>query len=142
MSKIHGLKVPNPSYIDNYFDWSSKKSLAMLNDFRAFFQNMITKYKPLTLIMVIFSDNNPAYKVVKTCGDLLYGITTQGVNAKNVFKCNEQTISNLVLKANTKLGGRNFILWRGNQLYIYNRLLYNFTKIYPPKLASFYDFHF
>ena len=47
---------------------------------------------------------------VKRVGDTMLGIATQCVQAKNVMKLNPQTISNLCLKINAKLGGINSIL--------------------------------
>ena len=47
---------------------------------------------------------------VKRVGDTMLGIATQCVQSKNVIKLNPQTISNLCLKINAKLGGINSIL--------------------------------
>jgi len=47
---------------------------------------------------------------VKRVGDTMLGIATQCVQSKNVIKLNSQTISNLCLKINAKLGGINSIL--------------------------------
>jgi len=47
---------------------------------------------------------------VKRVGDTMLGIATQCVQSKNVMKLNPQTISNLCLKINAKLGGINSIL--------------------------------
>ena len=47
---------------------------------------------------------------VKRVGDTMLGIATQCVQAKNVTRLNPQTISNLCLKINAKLGGINSIL--------------------------------
>lgn len=47
---------------------------------------------------------------VKRVGDTLLGIATQCVQAKNVNKTSPQTLSNLCLKINVKLGGINSIL--------------------------------
>ena len=48
---------------------------------------------------------------------LSYGVPTQGVEDRNVNRINEQTISNILLKINTKLGGRNWFLSRRNHLF-------------------------
>ena len=80
------------------------------------FELAVTKYKPLELIVFFLQGTTPAYNVVKTLGDLKYGIATQGVEARNVRRINDQTISNILLKVNTKLGGRNFLLSPRNQL--------------------------
>lgn len=47
---------------------------------------------------------------VKRVGDTLLGMATQCVQAKNVNKTSPQTLSNLCLKINVKLGGINSIL--------------------------------
>ena len=47
---------------------------------------------------------------VKRVGDIMCGLATQCVQAKNVNKTSPQTLSNLCLKINVKLGGINNIL--------------------------------
>ena len=47
---------------------------------------------------------------VKRVGDILFGLATQCVQSKNVNKTSPQTLSNLCLKINVKLGGINNIL--------------------------------
>ena len=47
---------------------------------------------------------------VKRVGDIMFGLATQCVQAKNVNKTSPQTLSNLCLKINVKLGGINNIL--------------------------------
>jgi eukaryotic translation initiation factor 2C len=42
---------------------------------------------------------------------------TQGVEDRNVNKIQDQTVSNILLKINTKLGGRNWFLSQQNRLY-------------------------
>jgi eukaryotic translation initiation factor 2C len=68
---------------------------------------------------------------VKRVGDTVLGIATQCVQAKNVIKTTPQTLSNLCLKMNVKLGGVNSILLPavrprifnepGNRLWFYLR---------------------
>lgn len=77
---------------------------------RRIFEEMYLKYKPLDLVLVVFGGTTTAYKVIKTAGDITYGVPTQGVEDKNVNRISDQTISNILLKVNTKLGGRNFFL--------------------------------
>lgn len=116
VAQIHGIQMGEPAYVTDYFV-SRKPEYAVMNDFREFFQDCVTKFKPLSLIVAIFSGTDNSYKVLKTCGDLFYGIPTQGVDQKNVFKCQDQTISNILLKINTKLGGKNFILSQNAEKY-------------------------
>jgi hypothetical protein len=52
----------------------------------------------------------PVYAEVKRVGDTVLGMATQCVQAKNVNKTSPQTLSNLCLKINVKLGGVNSIL--------------------------------
>jgi eukaryotic translation initiation factor 2C len=51
------------------------------------------------------------YAEVKRVGDTLLGMATQCVQMKNVNKPSPQTLSNLCLKINVKLGGVNSILF-------------------------------
>ncbi|EFX70194.1 putative Argonaute-family psuedogene [Daphnia pulex] len=52
----------------------------------------------------------PVYAEVKRVGDTVLGMATQCVQAKNVNITSPQTLSNLCLKINVKLGGVNSIL--------------------------------
>ena len=57
---------------------------------------------------------------VKRVGDTQIGVATQCVQVRNVTKINLQTLSNLCLKINVKLGGINSIIvpcmrWAGQQ---------------------------
>ena len=47
---------------------------------------------------------------VKRVGDTLLGVATQCVQTKNVCRPSPQTLSNLCLKINVKLGGINSII--------------------------------
>ncbi len=67
--------------------------------------------------MAIFPGTSIMYNMLKTCGDLKYGILTQGVEERNVNKMQDQTLSNILLKINTKLGGRNWLLSTQNRLF-------------------------
>ena len=55
----------------------------------------------------------PRAAEVKRVGDTLLGVATQCVQVKNVLKPSAQTLSNLCLKINVKLGGVNSILVPG-----------------------------
>ena len=50
---------------------------------------------------------------VKRVGDTQIGVATQCVQVRNVTKINLQTLSNLCLKINVKLGGINSIIVPG-----------------------------
>lgn len=47
---------------------------------------------------------------VKRVGDTLLGVATQCVQTRNVNRTSPQTLSNLCLKINVKLGGINSII--------------------------------
>jgi len=61
-------------------------------------------------VVVVLPGKTPVYAEVKRVGDTLLGMATQCVQAKNVNKTSPQTLSNLCLKINVKLGGVNSIL--------------------------------
>jgi eukaryotic translation initiation factor 2C len=64
----------------------------------------------LQLVVVVLPGKTPVYAEVKRVGDTVLGMATQCVQAKNVNKTSPQTLSNLCLKINVKLGGVNSIL--------------------------------
>jgi eukaryotic translation initiation factor 2C len=74
------------------------------------FRYLKTQYHGLQLIVVVLPGKTPVYAEVKRVGDTLIGLATQCVQSKNVNKPSPQTLSNLCLKINVKLGGVNNIL--------------------------------
>ncbi|KAK2165838.1 hypothetical protein LSH36_45g16093 [Paralvinella palmiformis] len=74
------------------------------------FRYLKNTYPGLQLIVVVLPGKTPVYAEVKRVGDILIGLATQCVQAKNVNKTSPQTLSNLCLKINVKLGGINNIL--------------------------------
>ena len=74
------------------------------------FKYLMTNFTNLQLIVVVLPGKTPVYAEVKRVGDTLLGIATQCVQVKNVNKTTTQTLSNLCLKINVKLGGVNNIL--------------------------------
>ena len=58
----------------------------------------------------ILNSSSPSAAEVKRVGDTVLGMATQCVQVKNVLKTTPQTLSNLCLKINVKLGGVNNIL--------------------------------
>jgi eukaryotic translation initiation factor 2C len=111
MGNIHGIPISDPL---DMIDLCRKNREA---DVAKSFSEIVTKYKQLALIVVILPGTSRIYNVIKTCGDLEYGIATQAVEDRNVNRINEQTVSNILLKINTKLGGRNFVLVQSSQLF-------------------------
>lgn len=104
VGRIHGLQIQPYLCLKTIGDRQRDEQI------RRTFEEIYTKYKPLDLVVVVFGGTTTAYKVVKTCGDITYGVATQGVEDRNVNRINDQTVSNILLKVNTKLGGRNFLL--------------------------------
>uniref|UniRef100_A0A8C9SCH3 Argonaute RISC component 4 n=1 Tax=Scleropages formosus TaxID=113540 RepID=A0A8C9SCH3_SCLFO len=74
------------------------------------FKHLKLSYVGLQLIVVILPGKTPVYAEVKRVGDTLLGMATQCVQVKNVVKTSPQTLSNLCLKINAKLGGINNVL--------------------------------
>ncbi|CAK9293816.1 unnamed protein product [Gordionus sp. m RMFG-2023] len=74
------------------------------------FRFLKTTFQGLQLVVVVLPGKTPVYAEVKRVGDTLLGMATQCVQAKNVNKTSPQTLSNLCLKINVKLGGINNIL--------------------------------
>ncbi len=74
------------------------------------FRYLKSTFQGLQLIVVVLPGKTPVYAEVKRVGDTILGMATQCVQAKNVNKTSPQTLSNLCLKINVKLGGVNSIL--------------------------------
>jgi eukaryotic translation initiation factor 2C len=74
------------------------------------FRYLKQTFPGLQLIVVVLPGKTPVYAEVKRVGDTVIGMATQCVQAKNVNKTSPQTLSNLCLKINVKLGGINNIL--------------------------------
>jgi eukaryotic translation initiation factor 2C len=74
------------------------------------FRYLKAAFPGLQLVVVVLPGKTPVYAEVKRVGDTVLGIATQCVQAKNVNKTSPQTLSNLCLKINVKLGGVNSIL--------------------------------
>jgi eukaryotic translation initiation factor 2C len=77
------------------------------------FQYLKNKHPSLQLVIVVLPGRTPVYAEVKRVGDTVLGLATQCIQAQNINKTGNkqtQTISNIVLKVNVKLGGVNNIL--------------------------------
>jgi eukaryotic translation initiation factor 2C len=74
------------------------------------FKYLMGTFEGLQLVIVVLPGKTPVYAEVKRVGDTVLGVATQCVQAKNVNKTSAQTLSNLCLKINVKLGGVNNIL--------------------------------
>ena len=47
---------------------------------------------------------------IKRVGDSVVGVVTQCIKAQNAMKCHPATLTNVCLKVNSKLGGKNSIV--------------------------------
>lgn len=74
------------------------------------FRQLRQENPDLQLVMIILPGKTPIYAEVKRVGDTQLGVATQCVQLKNVNRPSAQTLSNLCLKINVKLGGINSIL--------------------------------
>jgi len=115
VGRRHGMVIPAPICI------TSTRPRPTEREIQEKFIDVVKKYhsreSPLNLVMVILCQNNSVYKNVKTLGDLKHGIATQILEQKTLDKINPMTTSNILLKINTKLNGRNFLLSPINRLF-------------------------
>ncbi|XP_064383428.1 protein argonaute-2-like [Halichondria panicea] len=84
-----------------------------LENVEPLFRQLKQERPELQLIMVILPGKTPVYAEVKRVGDTMLGVASQCVQLKNVVRPSPQTLSNLCLKINVKLGGINSILVPG-----------------------------
>ena len=100
---------------------------------------LMNRYPKLQLIMVILPGRTPVYAEVKRVGDTLLGVATQCVQVKNVTKVTTQTLSNLCLKINVKLGGINNILLPNARPRVFNEpvIFIGADVTHPPAGGSF-----
>ncbi|EGT49576.1 hypothetical protein CAEBREN_20222 [Caenorhabditis brenneri] len=68
-------------------------------------------YNGIQLVVCVLPGKTPVYAEIKRVGDTVLGVATQCVQAKNVVRTTPQTISNICMKMNVKLGGVNCILF-------------------------------
>ena len=113
IGKDHGIHFSDPLEVINLFYKRHENENVVSKSFN----DIVTRNEKLQLVVVILPGISRIYNVIKTCGDLEYGITTQAVDDKNVTRINDQTISNILLKINTKLDGRNFVLDQNVKLF-------------------------
>ena len=73
-------------------------------------------YPNLQLIIFLFpgrGSTDEYYEEVKHFGDVVYGIRTQCVKSNNAKKADMQTMANICLKINAKLGGTTSVIDKG-----------------------------
>jgi eukaryotic translation initiation factor 2C len=66
--------------------------------------------KPQIIWMINPTTDASAYGDLKRASDTEVGIVSQCMLAKHIQKCNPQYIANILLKVNTKLGGKNTVI--------------------------------
>ncbi|XP_039253846.2 protein argonaute-2-like [Styela clava] len=98
------------------------------------FRHLCHEFKALQLIVVVLPGKTPVYAEVKRVGDTLLGIATQCVQMKNVTRTSPQTLSNLCLKINVKLGGVNNILVPSIRPTVFNEpvIFFGADVTHPP----------
>jgi eukaryotic translation initiation factor 2C len=115
IGKIHGMQVAQ------CLTYTETKQRPMDRDVNNTLSDVIKRFntqkEKLTLIVCILPGTTTGYKCIKTMGDLKHGIATQSIDEKTVKKLNPLTTSNILLKINTKLNGRNFMLSQGNNMF-------------------------
>ncbi|CAI2350295.1 unnamed protein product [Caenorhabditis sp. 36 PRJEB53466] len=98
------------------------------------FKYLKQNYPDIQLVVVVLPGKTPVYAEVKRVGDTVLGIATQCVQAKNAIRTTPQTLSNLCLKMNVKLGGVNSILLPNVRPRIFNEpvIFFGCDITHPP----------
>ncbi|XP_054978744.1 protein argonaute-2-like [Sorex araneus] len=97
-----GMPIPTQPCFCNYTQG--------VNSVEPMFRHLKKTYPNLQLVLIILPGKTPIYAEIKRVGDTVLGIATQCIQVKNVQRVIPQTLSNLCLKINVKLGGINNIL--------------------------------
>jgi len=102
------------------------------------FRYLKTTFTGLQLVVVVLPGKTPVYAEVKRVGDTVLGMATQCVQAKNVNKTSPQTLSNLCLKINVKLGGVNSILLPSIRPKVFNEpvIFLGADVTHPPAVSN------
>ncbi|CAI5454435.1 unnamed protein product [Caenorhabditis angaria] len=98
------------------------------------FKYLKQNYAGIQLVVVVLPGKTPVYAEVKRVGDTVLGIATQCVQAKNAIRTTPQTLSNLCLKMNVKLGGVNSVLIPNVRPRIFNEpvIFFGCDITHPP----------
>merc|ERR1711971_675153 len=104
------------------------------------FRYLKSSFPTLQLVVVVLPGKTPVYAEVKRVGDTILGMATQCVQAKNVNKTSAQTLSNLCLKINVKLGGVNSILVPSIRPKVFNEpVIFLGADVTHPPAVSFFS---
>ena len=105
--RARGLAVEYPAAFKKCSD-----ILRVEPEFVALYQKLAETRKPDMIMVVVPVKDTTAYSSIKALGDTLYGIPTQVVLKKNatIGPKSSQTVHNICLKINSKLGGVNQII--------------------------------
>jgi len=104
------------------------------------FRYLKSTFPELQLVVVVLPGKTPVYAEVKRVGDTVLGMATQCVQAKNVNKTSAQTLSNLCLKINVKLGGVNSILVPSIRPKVFNEpVIFLGADVTHPPAVSFFS---
>jgi eukaryotic translation initiation factor 2C len=114
----HGLVVDEPLdyVIGDYNAFKKERDPALAA--AKFFDETIKKHKNVQFLLVILPGTTPLYSVLKTYGDLRSGIISQAVDENTIIKQKgryDRLASNISMKINAKLGGKNFVLSEANK---------------------------
>lgn len=116
----HGLDAEEPlDYVVGDYNTFKKEREPALAAVK-FFDDTIKKYKNVQFLLVILPGTTPLYSVLKTYGDLRSGIISQAVDENTIIKQKgryDRLASNICMKINAKLGGKNFVLSETNNLF-------------------------
>ncbi|KAG7172539.1 argonaute 2-like 6 [Homarus americanus] len=85
------------------------------------FTRLKQEYSNLQLVLVILGRGGDLYARIKRTGDTEVGILSQCVQATNVTAIKPQTLGNILLKINAKMGGINNVLSRTGMPMILER---------------------
>jgi eukaryotic translation initiation factor 2C len=92
-------------------------------DFVTLFNELAKKRKPDMIMVIVWGKESYIYAMIKTMGDTIYKIPTQVILKKNTMigPKSPQTIHNICLKLNAKLGGVNQIIHPCSKPEIFKR---------------------
>jgi len=121
--RTRGLSIEFPVVKkSNEKDWR-KLGESLEKDFVTLFNELAKKRKPDMIMVIVWGKESNIYAMIKTMGDTIYKIPTQVILKKNTMigPKSPQTIHNICLKLNAKLGGVNQIIHPCSKPEIFKR---------------------